>query len=213
MINSHGDGYAIRTLLEWVINGPLQGNNDKQSESGYPAVTVIRTIVDRLEELLTNQCNHNFNERTSKDQEEMSREEKKIFEILESSVQEGYYKIKQLYKKENVTMLYNLCVAKERIHGLRKKIQKDSSFHEYTNFVAGVISKGYAEQEPQHQLEPCQGKVWYIPCHGVYYPKKGTLRVVFDCGVEFKRCLAQQSTSARPKPDLKSRWWRNMWTS
>lgn len=69
VINSHGDGpYAIRTLLGWVINGPLQGNNDKQSESGYPAVTVNRTIVDRLEELLTNQYNHDFNVRTFKEQ-------------------------------------------------------------------------------------------------------------------------------------------------
>lgn len=63
LINSHIDGpYAVRTLLWWVINGPLHGNNDKQSGSGYPAVAVIRTIVDKIEELLTNHYNNDFNE-------------------------------------------------------------------------------------------------------------------------------------------------------
>ena len=39
---------------------------------------------------------------------------------------------------------------------------------------------------PEQQLEGREGKVWYIPHHGVHHPKKGTLRVVFDCGASFK---------------------------
>lgn len=70
---------------------------------------------------------------------------------------------------------------------MRKRLQKDISYHdEYTKFLADVINKVYAEQMPQHQLEPCKGKVQYIPHHGVYHPKKRTLRVVFDCGADFK---------------------------
>lgn len=83
------------------------------------------------------------------------REEKKIVEIVESSVQlqEGDYKIKMSFKKENVTMPNNVCIAKQCIHGLR--LQKDLSFHnDYTNSLADVISKSYAEQVPQHQVEP-----------------------------------------------------------
>lgn len=86
----------------------------------------------------------------------MSREGTEFDEIAESSVQlqEGRYKIKLPFKKENVTMPNNLCVAKQHIRGLRKTFQKDASFHdEYTNFLADVIRKGYAEQVPQHQLE------------------------------------------------------------
>ncbi len=30
------------------------------------------------------------------------------------------------------------------------------------------------------------GKIWYIPHHGVVHPKKATLRVVFDCGATFR---------------------------
>lgn len=39
---------------------------------------------------------------------------------------------------------------------------------------------------PEHQLERSDGKVWYIPHHGLYHPKKGSLRVVFDCGAELR---------------------------
>ena len=39
---------------------------------------------------------------------------------------------------------------------------------------------------PQHQLDGETGKIWYIPHHGVRHPRKGALRVVFDCSAEFK---------------------------
>lgn len=81
----------------------------------------------------------------------------------------------------------NLSIALQRICGLKRGLQKNASFHEeYTNFMAEVIDSGYAEQVPQHQLEATEGKVWYIPHHGVYHPRKQKLRVVFDCGVEYK---------------------------
>ena len=44
-----------------------------------------------------------------------------------------------------------------------------------------VVAKGYAEVIPQDQLEHKSGKAWFIPHHGVYHPRKRTLRVVFDC--------------------------------
>lgn len=31
-----------------------------------------------------------------------------------------------------------------------------------------------------------EGKIWYLPHHGVVHPQKGNLRVVFDCRAEFK---------------------------
>lgn len=190
VVNSRKNGpYAVRTLLGWVINGPLQGNHDKQSGSGYPTFSANRIIVDRIEELLINQYNHDFSEITSTDQEEMSRDEKKFVEIVESSVQlkKGHYTFKLPFKREDESMPNNFCIAKQRVLGLKRRLQKDVHFHEeYTNFLDDVISNGYAEQVPRHQLEPCEGKVWYIPHHGVYHPRKGKLRVVFDCAAEFK---------------------------
>ena len=65
---------------------------------------------------------------------------------------------------------------------LKNKFQRNKSFKaEYTVFLTDVISKGHAEAIPHDELKRCDDKVWYIPHHGVYHNKKGTLRVVFDC--------------------------------
>lgn len=49
-----------------------------------------------------------------------------------------------------------------------------------------MLVQGYAEIVPADQLEQDDGKVWYIPHHGVRHPTKGKLRVVFDCGAIYK---------------------------
>lgn len=78
-------------------------------------------------------------------------------------------------------------MAKQCILGLKRRFERDDKFHqEYANFLSDVIKEGYAERVPEHQLKRSDGKVWYIPHHGVYHPKKRNLRVVFDCGAEFR---------------------------
>ncbi|XP_070548347.1 uncharacterized protein [Ptychodera flava] len=52
--------------------------------------------------------------------------------------------------------------------------------------MEGIIDKGYAERVPQEELEGNPGKKWYLPHHGVYHPQKQKIRVVFDCGAEYK---------------------------
>jgi len=57
---------------------------------------------------------------------------------------------------------------------------------EYTTFLNHMITQGYSEMVPADQLEQSDGKVWYIPHHGVYHPRKGKLRVVFNCGAIYE---------------------------
>lgn len=90
------------------------------------------------------------------------------------------------FKDQNVKMP-NISVAKQRVRSLKGRLLKDESFHkEYSNFLSDVIEKGYAERVPEEQLECAEGKVWYLPPHGVFHPQKGNLCVVFDCRAEFK---------------------------
>ncbi|KAI2668803.1 hypothetical protein H4Q32_005610 [Labeo rohita] len=185
VVNSHGDGpYAIRTLLGWVINGSIGGCQSK----GCTA-TVNRIDVKRLELLLEKQYLHDFNENMLKDKEEMSREDVKFMEIMKESVnlKEGHYSLKLPFKSKDVNMPNNLSIAKERFLGIRKKFEKSKKFqHEYTDFINNMVDQGYAEEVPKQEHERHDGKVWYIPHHGVYHPRKGKLQVVFDCGAEFK---------------------------
>lgn len=202
VINSYGNGpYAIRTLLGWVINGPLQGCNDEQCVNGEPTATVNRISIESLAELLKDQYRHDFNEKTSEDKEEMSRDEIKFLGIMETGkLQDGHYTLNLPFKKEEVSLPNNQCVAKQRILGLKKRFEKNEKFHqEYNSFLTDVINKGYAERVPEHQKERSDGKVWYIPHHGVYHPRKGSLRVVFDCGAEYKG-KSEQPTSTRSLP-------------
>ncbi|KAK7884411.1 hypothetical protein WMY93_027534 [Mugilogobius chulae] len=48
-----------------------------------------------------------------------------------------------------------------------------------------MISEGYAEEITVQEREE-NGKIWYIPHHAVYHPRKKSLRIVFDCGATFK---------------------------
>lgn len=50
--------------------------------------------------------------------------------------------------------------------------------------MADILYKGFAiRMTPEQKVRTNQSKrIWYIPHHGVYHPKKHKLRVVFDCG-------------------------------
>ena len=48
-----------------------------------------------------------------------------------------------------------------------------------------MLEKRYAEVVPASEQET-DSKVWYVPHHGVYHPKKSKIRVVFDCSAEHR---------------------------
>ena len=190
VVNSQADGpYAVRTLLGWVIYGPLREDDSIQEENGCPAVTVNRISIQNLEELLVKQYNQDFSERASNETEEMSREEARFLDILKHSakMKDGHYCLNLPFKQDDPIMPNNRCIAEQRIQSLKRKFNKSENFHdEYTSFLTDMINTGYAELVPEDELNRSDGKLWYIPHHGVYHSKKGTLRVVFDCGAVYK---------------------------
>ncbi|KAJ8346865.1 hypothetical protein SKAU_G00282660 [Synaphobranchus kaupii] len=81
----------------------------------------------------------------------------------------------------------NRCVAEQRAASLKKKLRKNEVFLEdYKAFMENILDKGYAIEVPQEQLEHDDNRVWYVPHHGVYHPKKKKMCVVFDCTVSFQ---------------------------
>ena len=70
---------------------------------------------------------------------------------------------------------------------LKKRFLQDEEYKEdYVKFMNDVIAKGYAEKAPTIEAKGGK-KVWFIPHHGVYHPKKQRkIRVVFDCSAELK---------------------------
>ena len=63
VVNSQGNGpYAVKTLLGWVVNGPLNSCSATE-ETGSTSVTVNRISMDNIKDLLINQYNNDFPEK------------------------------------------------------------------------------------------------------------------------------------------------------
>lgn len=116
VVNSDGNGpYAVKTVLGWVVNGPLNGNSGVLEECPRSA-TVNRISVKRLEELLSSQYSYEFNERSSEERE-MSREDVKFLNTLENSVMliGGKYCMNLPFRNPEVHLPNNYSVAKQRL--------------------------------------------------------------------------------------------------
>ena len=183
IINSQGNGpFAIKTLLGWVVNGLLHNEDACINQQGQKHVHSHRTSVEKLSELLIQQYNHDFPEKGFEEKKQMSVEDCRYMHIMDSSAKivNGHYQLPLPFKKDDPTMPNNRHLAEQlsRTLSLRRKFQRNIGFHlEYTAFMDAVLSSGHAELVPQEQLIQENGKVWYIPHHGVFHPKKGSLRV------------------------------------
>ena len=116
-------------------------------------------------------------------------EDRKFLTCANGSVtlKDGHYYLDLPFRRNDLVRPNNRSVAEQRLLGLKRKLEKNEHFKkEYINFMADVIEKGYAEVVPSEQLEKTDGRVWYIPHHGVYHPKRQTLRVVFDCSASYQ---------------------------
>ena len=165
--------FAVRTLLGWVINGPLDlSSND---ENNNACVSVNRIEATKLEEQIRNQFNYKFSEKTIDDIHEPSRDDKKFLDLVSKSIcfKDGHYEIGLPFKSNDVRLPNNRKQADQRLLSLKKRFNSDENFHkEYCDFMYKIMTEGYAVRVPVEDIEPLDGKVWYLPHHGVYHPKK-----------------------------------------
>ena len=119
-----------------------------------------------------------------------SQEDKRFISIVREGIQyhNGHYVIPLPFRESNVVMPNNKDQAAKRAIWQRKKMLRDENYrNDYVNFVNDVIAKGYARKVTDGLLETEPGKVWYIPHHSVYHPRKPQkIRVVFDCSARYQ---------------------------
>ncbi len=175
IIRSQNNGpYAIKTLFGWAVNGPIKRLEEYVVEN-CPHVTVNRITVMKLNELW--------------EQMGMSKEDHQFMDFVSHSAKpiNGHYHIGLPLRNEKVAMPNNRAIVEQRSLNLQRKFRRNAYFHaDYTTFMENVISKGHAEKVPIAELERLDGRLWYIPHHGVYHPKKQKIRVVFDCGASYQ---------------------------
>ena len=78
----------------------------------------------------------------------------------------------------------NRKTVERRVQYLKKRLEKDSKFFcYYKEFMEEIISKEYAKISKSIRTN---GRVWYLPHHGVYHPAKpNKIRFSFDCSAEY----------------------------
>ncbi|XP_014665117.1 PREDICTED: uncharacterized protein LOC106807320 [Priapulus caudatus] len=181
--------FAVKTLLGWVINGPLDNVPVTGVSSRFVSVNRIAAVSSpSLEEQVRNQFDHDFSERTIDDVIEPSREDKQFLEAVTNSIQfkDGHYVIGLPFKADCASVPNNRKQAEQRMISINRRFAKDEAFcNEYKGFMEKVIDKGYARKVPADQLQRDDGRVWYLPHHGVYHPRKKKLRVVMPASYDF----------------------------
>lgn len=65
-----------------------------------------------------------------------------------------------------------------------------------------ILEKGYAVKVPDEKVNQDDGRVWYLPHHGVYHPKKKKLRVVFDCAARYQGTSLNEQLLQGPKDQI-----------
>ena len=120
VINSQGNGpYAVKTLLGWVVSGPL--NTSAMEKDGTPSVTVNRVSMQELKDLLIHQYNNDFPEKDYEEKLEMSVEDKKFMDVTTRSVihKNGHYHL-PLPFRDDVCLPDNKEVSVQRAMGLSR---------------------------------------------------------------------------------------------
>ena len=189
VVNSVDNGpYAVRTILGWIVNGPLRGGSDTMETNTLTGITANRISVAKLEELWQLQFKQDFPDAGQEEDIEMSKDDHQFISMVSQSatLKDSHYNVCLPVKKKNVCMPNNRAVAEQRALNLQKRFLKDVKFYgEYVAFMDDLLKKGYAVKLESDECKPVDGLTWYLPHHGVRHPTKKKLRVVFDCGASF----------------------------
>lgn len=188
-----GTPHVVKTLLGFVPWNVIRecDTDTTQYSVNRTAISDFQAIEDisQLGKLVQETINLDFPERAIDDKREWSQEDKIFMEKVSESLQreKGHFQIGLPFREIDVNLPNNKAQAEQRLRSLEKRMRRDEKYKgDYCTFMASIIDKGYAEEVPASELKGKDGKVWYIPHHGVYHPKKPEkIRVVFDCAAKY----------------------------
>ena len=183
--SENGGPFATRTILGWVLNGPL-GRERKATSS---TSNFLQTTVN-LEQQFKNYCNLEFNDTSYDPKPSMSQNDKRALRIMEDSVQlkDGHYEIGLPWKSYPPQLENNMSVAERRLSLLKKRLQREPQVHEkYKVFMNDLLKNDYASKVENKDVNQ-QDIKWYLPHHPVFHPQKpDKVRVVFDCSAKYRQ--------------------------
>ena len=146
---------------------------------------------------------------TNKDGQALSHDDMKFIKKVEEGrhrTDDRHYALPLPLKDERTMLPNNRELALSRIKKLKTEARLNVSerlprIHD-RDHREGLRRTCSAERVPLEELFLDNDRVWYIPHHGVYHPKKktGKIRVVFYASAESKRRVPEQTSITRSGP-------------
>ena len=207
-IASKNEGpYALETVLWWCVVRPIgrsckgdyincnriavQDAETKQISKHRFKIqkrvkdTGISDMMQRIYQLGFMEPRTKFKDLMTNRLNEISYEDKKFLKIMEDQVVKvgNHYESALPMRNPEMMLPNNRVMAEKQAHYLKRKFQKvELYFSHYKDFMNEIIEKGYARVLDR---TPADGKLGYLPRHGVYHPAKpNKIRVVFECSAE-----------------------------
>ena len=177
--SENGGPFATRTVLGWVLNGPL-GRAATTQVSAANFVQGSKTLDKQFHDFCNLEFSDTFYESTLKDQ--------KALNIMEETVklENGHYEMALPWKFYPPRLQNNRTLAERRLLQLKKRLLREPLVHQkYKGFMDDLLDKDYARKVNSQDPGPL-GTRWYLPHHPVFNPQKpGKVRVVFDCSAKY----------------------------
>ena len=178
--SQNGGPFATRTVLGWVLNGPLGRSSPKTPTANYTQVEKT------LDQQFKDYCDLEFNDAQC-ETKTMSLNDRRALDIMEKTakLENGHYEIALPWKSYPPNLQNNRAVAERRLELLKKRLRREPIVHQkYKEFMKDLLTKDYARKVTSQEPGPL-GTLWYLPHHPVFNPQKpGKVRVVFDCSAK-----------------------------
>ena len=199
IVSEDGGSFAVKTFAGWTVVGS-KPHSDVQTNVSCNR-TLIEDIVppgkpfqhhfvfeSKVKEIVTPQelnqmFELEFSERPCIQEYGHSIQDKAFLKkmVEECKFKNGHYELPLPFVDGEQAYL-----PSKRMESLKRKLLKNPSFHaDYEKFMSDLLSKDYARIAPAPSRQE-NGKIWYLPHHGVYHPRKpNKVRVVFDCSAKY----------------------------
>lgn len=180
-----GGPFATRTILGWVLNGPL----GRADNTAVHTASFIRAD-EELNRQFESFCNLEFNDTRHDDKVSMSRNDRKALAMMEETVQlkDRHYELALPWKEYPPCLGNNKSTAEHRLILLKRRLNRDpNTLNKYKQFIDDLTLKRYARQITDEDAMRDHTPKWYLPHHPVYHPQKpDKVRVVFDCSATWR---------------------------
>ena len=197
VVPNEGDGpFAVRLHHGWTVSDPVHIVTTPITNNITAKRITVREIENVKEistpESLLQLFELHFNDMASRNFLEdlsYSQEDRRFITKVSDGIKHtgGHYEIPLPFRQTEVQLPNNRQQAFRRALWQQKRMLQNQQYRsDYVAFITDMTDKGYAEKVPHQLLKSIPDKIWYIPHHGVYLPKKPKkIKVVFDCSARY----------------------------